>query len=101
MATSDVVAIIILAFLALLGVTGKLRWVSGLATGLLLAWLLLAVIGLLGQLSWFSGATGGYLEGGRVIPAVTEQATGVGERIGIRFPAAGNESAASSNLARD
>jgi len=76
----------VLVILAILGAKGKLRWVTGLATGLLLACVLLAVVGLLGCLPWFSKATGGYLDGGTVIPAVTDQATHVGRRIGIDLP---------------
>ena len=96
MATSDIIAIGVLVILAILGAKGKLRWVTGTATGLLLACVLLAVVGLLGRLPWFSNATGDYLKGGTVIPAVTEQATHVGRRIGIRFPAEGRESVASA-----
>lgn len=94
MATSDIIAIGVLGILAILGAKGRLRWVTGLATGLLLACVLLAVLGLLGPISWFSNATGGYLDGGTVIPAVTNQATHVGTRMGVRFPNPNNESVA-------
>ena len=98
MATSDIIAVGILVILAVLGAKGKLRWVTGLATGLLLACVLLAVVGLLGRLPWFSKVTGGYLDGGRLIPAVTNQATHVGRRVGLQFPEPKDNDLASRNV---
>jgi len=81
MATSDYIAVGILAVCALLGMLGALKWVLRFLTGVAVGLIVLACIGLLSENPEFDRASRGVFRGGVVIPCMRTQIHSVGKLV--------------------
>ena len=82
MATSDIVAVVLLVLCVLLGMRGCFRWLSGAVVGLIVGFVILAAIGLASSQPW-SGQVGSFFSEGAITPTIGRQVENMAQKAGI------------------
>lgn len=82
MATSDIVAVVLLGLCVLLGMRGCFRWLSGAVLGLIVGFTILAALGVVSARPW-SGQVGGFFSEGSITPSIGRQVENMAEKAGI------------------
>jgi len=83
MATSDIIAVVVMISCVVLGVLGAFKWLARFLAGALLGFLILACISLLAERPKFDELSKGVFKQGVLIPCIRKQVSNLGDIISI------------------